>query len=127
MSNLAVKHELQLTVQECIKCGMLFGVPAQWDSKRREDGQTFYCPNGHSQAYIEGPVEQLRKALDEEKRRVEAWKRQSEMHEAAAKRAQKEAKRIKTRVGNGVCPCCQRSFVNLQRHISSRHPDFQKQ
>lgn len=24
----------------------------------------------------------------------------------------------------GVCPCCSRSFENLQRHIASQHPTF---
>jgi hypothetical protein len=28
------------------------------------------------------------------------------------------------RVGNGVCPCCSRSFTNLKRHIRSKHPDY---
>jgi hypothetical protein len=30
------------------------------------------------------------------------------------------------RVGNGVCPCCTRSFTNLRRHMATKHPGFKK-
>ena len=32
--------------------------------------------------------------------------------------------RLKNRVGKGVCPCCNRSFANLKRHMASQHPEF---
>lgn len=32
--------------------------------------------------------------------------------------------KLKNRVGHGVCPCCNRSFGNLARHIESEHPTF---
>jgi hypothetical protein len=34
--------------------------------------------------------------------------------------------KIKNRVGNGVCPCCDRSFTNLRRHMSTQHPAWKK-
>lgn len=30
------------------------------------------------------------------------------------------------RVGKGVCPCCKRSFTNLRRHMTTKHPDVAK-
>lgn len=32
--------------------------------------------------------------------------------------------RMKNRVGNGVCPCCNRHFKNLQGHMKTKHPEF---
>lgn len=32
--------------------------------------------------------------------------------------------RIKNRVKNGVCPCCNRTFENLARHMQAKHSDF---
>lgn len=32
---------------------------------------------------------------------------------------------MKNRVANGVCPCCNRHFENLERHMKGQHPDFQ--
>lgn len=29
-----------------------------------------------------------------------------------------------TRVKNGVCPCCNRSFQNLKRHMNTKHPNW---
>jgi DNA repair exonuclease SbcCD ATPase subunit len=34
--------------------------------------------------------------------------------------------RIKNRASNGVCPCCNRTFQNLARHMHTKHPDFAK-
>ena len=31
--------------------------------------------------------------------------------------------KIKKRVGRGICPCCNRHFANLQRHMETKHPD----
>ena len=32
--------------------------------------------------------------------------------------------KVKKRVGNGVCPCCTRSFTDLARHMESKHPAY---
>lgn len=32
--------------------------------------------------------------------------------------------RIKNRIANGVCPCCQRTFKNLARHMKGQHPNY---
>lgn len=34
------------------------------------------------------------------------------------------ATRITKRAKAGVCPCCNRSFENLRRHMASQHPTF---
>lgn len=40
--------------------------------------------------------------------------------------ARGQVTRIKNRVGNGVCPCCNRSFGNLHRHMQTKHPGWKK-
>lgn len=35
--------------------------------------------------------------------------------------------RTKNRIAKGVCPCCSRTFLDLQRHMQTKHPDFTKQ
>lgn len=32
--------------------------------------------------------------------------------------------RTKKRGGHGVCPCCNRTFQQLARHMKSKHPDY---
>lgn len=34
--------------------------------------------------------------------------------------------KTKNRIGKGVCPCCNRTFVELARHIATKHPDYAK-
>ncbi|WP_165394478.1 helix-turn-helix domain-containing protein [Pseudoxanthomonas winnipegensis] len=31
---------------------------------------------------------------------------------------------MRQRVMNGVCPCCNRTFENLRRHMHDKHPEF---
>ena len=47
----ALNFQTALYVSECCSCGMTFGVPSDFDVRRRRDGKSFYCPNGHSQSY----------------------------------------------------------------------------
>lgn len=42
----------------------------------------------------------------------------------SAKKANSKIAQMKKRTANGVCPCCTRSFTNLQRHMKSQHPDY---
>jgi hypothetical protein len=41
-----------LMTETCCQCGMLFAVPSDFQNRRRVDHSTFYCPSGHSQAYL---------------------------------------------------------------------------
>ena len=45
------KMEITMYLQECSHCYMPFAVPRTFDNDRREDCQTFFCPNGHGQSY----------------------------------------------------------------------------
>jgi hypothetical protein len=31
---------------------------------------------------------------------------------------------MRKRIQSGVCPCCNRTFENLGRHMKSKHPAF---
>lgn len=111
-------------------------VPDTWERKRRADHTTFYCPNGHDQYFPdETEEEKLRKQLAREKHNAE--QEQARLREAANKaraaadRSERrraamkgQVTRIKNRVGKGVCPCCNRTFTNLQRHMTGQHPEW---
>lgn len=114
----------RIVTQQCINCGVWFGVPEFFDTRRQQDGKNFYCPSGHSQCYRESDADRLRKQLNREI----ASHDQTRAHRDDAERrvtAQKGVNtKLKKRVGNGVCPCCNRSFTNLRRHMKCKHPDF---
>ena len=108
----------------CYKCGITFGVPMQWGEIRQEDGATFWCPNGHSQAFCDSEVAKLTEQLEREKKRCEWAESNRDAAERSAAAYRGHLTRTKKRIGKGVCPCCNRTFQNLTRHMSSEHPDY---
>jgi hypothetical protein len=115
----------------CYKCGIPFGMTNDFIRRRREDGQSFYCPAGHSQCFCESEVKRLQRALDAKKRReeiLEAEVANQRLSREATERSLSATKgvltRTKNRVAKGICPCCNRSFQDLRRHMESQHPDF---
>jgi hypothetical protein len=42
---------INLTAVDCPSCGVVFGIASDLDWRRRQDGQVFYCSNGHPSHY----------------------------------------------------------------------------
>lgn len=124
--------------QDCVRCGVRFGVPAGFTSNRRKDKNSFYCPNGHSMSYTESEADKMRRERDrlaQEKARVEEERdaaqrgeqRQRELRKAAERSAvayRGVATRMKKRATKGTCPCCKTEFAELAAHMKDAHPDF---
>lgn len=124
--------------QDCITCFVKFLVPKGFTARRRQDKASFYCPNGHSMSYTQSEADRLKAQLQKEQQalakanaaveREQKW-RQEAYEEARTLERRLAAQRgvttrIKNRVHNGVCPCCNRAFVNLQRHMATKHAGF---
>lgn len=116
-----ITTDSRLVVEECCACGVAFALPESLQGQRRGDKGTFYCPNGHSQSYIGKPLEeQLREARQEAERTRLALQVERDQRQTA----ERELKRQQQRTKGGVCPCCNRSFTQLARHMKTQHPDF---
>ncbi len=128
---------VNFSVIDCCSCGMVFAVPKGLNSRWQSEGETatFYCPIGHPQSYVgQSDAQKLaatEKLLKNAQKRTEwAEHNAAEAREEARlaenrRRGEKAAKtRIKNRIANGVCPCCNRTFKNLHRHMENQHPDF---
>lgn len=113
----------------------------------RCSGATFYCPFGHGLVLPRGKsdLDLAREEVERERReRQRAEQKITELTDEAAT-AKREAAgaieiaraeryrangykgfaaRIAGRAKAGVCPCCNRSFVELARHMASKHPEF---
>lgn len=87
--------------------------------------KTFYCINGHPQFWPgKSDLEKLKDDLAEKARQLEFEKQRAATNFQLREKAEAEVKKIRKRVGRGACPCCKRSFTNLQRHMTTKHPDF---
>lgn len=113
-------------VTTCCSCGIAFGLPTDFLNKRRQDGKQFYCPNNHSLVYRETELDKTKKQLERERQMREAADAKAVKAEREATTISKAHRKMRVRVMNGVCPCCNRSFENLRRHMHTEHPEFDK-
>lgn len=122
----------KIFIDSCAECGILFGMPDQFNDKLRDNGKTFYCPNGHSLYYpgetdkakitrLEREKQQAREIADRAKADAKVFQEQVLAERKAKLKARESKKRLMKRIENGVCPKCNRSFSNLKRHIDSKH------
>ena len=120
-----------IVAMQCPVCGLVYGLDQGFREKRLEDGRDWHCPNGHCLAFTDSEVDRLRQRLEQQKRWTDGARAQA-THERDQRRAAERSARaykgqvtkIRRRVGNGVCPCCNRSFADLGRHMAGQHPDY---
>ncbi len=121
-----------INVGQCCDCGVPMALTERtYNAAKENSTYGFYCERGHVQFFMDGEVQRLRKDLERKQKELE-WSAQSvkmarelaeqEKRNAAAARGQ--VTKLKNRVKNGVCPCCNRSFENLKKHMTTKHPEF---
>lgn len=105
-------------------CGTPFAAPEALVRSARNAKHTIYCPHGHACSWTKSEADKLRERLaaveGNLKYEQECREREQRQHAATKGLLTKERKRV----SGGVCPCCNRSFVQLARHMKSQHPDF---
>lgn len=130
--------QLDMYVSNCPSCGVIFGITMDLQKARRADKGTLYCPNGHQMSWQESEADKLKKAKTELERRLaneKEWNEQQGKWLRDEREAHKKTERslsatkgvltkTRKRVAAGVCPCCNRTFQQLSRHMSGQHPDY---
>lgn len=120
-----------MTILDCPCCGVIFAVTADYEQCRRDDAKLFYCPNQHSMGYGKSAEDREREKAANLERRLK-WAEGRETHlrdqlqatERQRRAAKGQVTKIKNRIAAGVCPCCRRTFQDLQRHMAGQHPDY---
>jgi hypothetical protein len=130
MSMTTMIYTGRLVVTSCW-CGIGLAIPQElYDLARRQKDKTVYCPIGHKFIYSNTIEEQLAAANAQIKRETQRRRATADLlaHEERSHAATKghftRKKKQLERVSSGVCPCCNRSFTNLRRHMRSKHPEF---
>lgn len=96
----------------CGSCGVIFAMSRSHQAGLMRDGGTFYCLNGHARVYSETVADKLKKAqaeLESKNRLLTAAKCEATNERNLREAKERELKRHKIRVQNGVCPCCNRA------------------
>lgn len=128
MSGIFPAVSVNLTIITCYKCGIPFGIPDYQYNRLINSQEGFFCPNGHEQFFsgkteaqkLKEQLEQKEKLLAQQTIRIETLRHDRDHHERCATRLRNKLKRVK----NGVCPCCNRTFSDLWRHMETKHPEY---
>lgn len=117
----------------CIKCGSTYAILESVKAHHVRVGGNHYCPYcGTSQGWKGRPEEErraeeianLKAEISRKEEQVRRARQDAEHFEASRNAYKGQVTRLKNRAKNGVCPCCNRHFENLQRHMASKHPSF---
>lgn len=122
-------YEITIVTVQCCRCGIYFGLD-QWHMEKLKESRTnFYCPNGHEQYFPGQSMEEKLREMKKELTRVSAgldwWKIEAEEKARSLTATRGVVTRMKHRIANGVCPCCHRQFAQLEKHMKTKHPEFQ--
>ena len=118
-------ESVSLETHICGECGVLFAAPSDFWAQKKKSRETWWCPNGHCRVFS-GPTEadRLKLKLEGANQMLAAARARADTAERDREKVARAHKRIRVRVMNGVCPCCNRSFPNLRQHMKAMHPDF---
>lgn len=135
MAVVSIQRSEQFVTEACCRCGVVFAVSADLQAHWRRSQESFYCPNGHSQAYVEDEVTRVKREMQKQidaarveaenaKRDIEWWRVHNNEKRRQLSAAKGQMTKLKKRIGHGVCPCCHRTFKQLAAHMSHMHPEF---
>ena len=132
------KTSVQIVGHWCNGCNIPYGLPEGFIEDRRRDGKSWTCPNGcvrcfrKTESQIE--AERLTAELDaarslarREAQRRERAEGQARLSEYQRRAAKGQLTKTKKRIAAGVCPCCNRTFQDLGKHLAGQHPDYAQQ
>lgn len=106
-------------------CGVKFAMNDSMLEARKNNHRTWYCPNCGCHLHYPGESEEerLRRQLEHERDVSQSRAEQLRRQEYRTRAAKANLTKFRKRVGKGVCPCCNRTFQNLARHMASQHPE----
>lgn len=115
-------------------CGIRHSIPDELDRMARgSKGFKVYCPLGHAWIVGKNDAERLADELEAEKATATRLRARLDQEQAATLHERNRANgykgamtQAKQRASKGVCPVpgCKRHFVDVERHVASKHPDY---
>lgn len=116
---------------ECMHCQSPFAMSHVKYDRCMESGEKFFCPNGHEShfgenknARLKKQVAQLESDRDYERDRANRHAARADTTEFRRRAQVGVTTRLKNRIAKGVCPCCNRTFADLARHMKTKHPKY---
>ena len=114
-------------VTQCGTCAVWHTIPEVIHSCYKREGGFWHCPNCHQRGWDKGTDaierENTRRERDRLKQEAARLAEEIAAEKARADVAEKKYLQARRRSAAGVCPCCNRTFANMQRHMKAKHPN----
>jgi hypothetical protein len=112
-----------IVFEECCQCGIPVAMTSTQRRIFKQQGGYWCCVLGHKTGWVKSDndrlKEELRTAQDKLADRETAI---TNLH-GLLKATETKAQKARQRADNGVCQHCHRSFVNVARHVKTKHPE----
>jgi hypothetical protein len=133
--------QTELTVMTCPNCAGSYALSQAFLDEARSKGgfkQCWCCPyckgsRGYGQSKHDLEKAELQKQLDQSQKekqwlteRRDYAQKESDHFRRSRDGLKSQLTKVKKRIGHGTCPCCNRSFEDLRRHMESKHPEFKE-
>lgn len=109
----------------CGHCAGVFALNASFLNHARNNRGGYNCPYCQTPwSWFESEADRLRKQIEQKQRELSAVKCELLHAQNVAcdeRKARQGAEKKLRRVNAGVCPCCNRTFQNLARHMATKH------
>lgn len=130
-----VAFSSSLKVVNCYACAGTYAMSSQFLDTRTYDGKGWTCPYCKAPTiYGTSEKDELKKQLARQKESTTYQRREKEKYLQQRNTLERSRNGMKgvlvreqkklARVRRGVCPCCNRHFKNVQRHMDSQHPNY---
>lgn len=115
----------------CSACNAMYGLTVEFWDRAVANGLHWACPHCRKDRHFGGTeLEAAKERLARTQTALERQEAATVVAWAAADLQQRRANGFKgqmrktmKRVGAGVCPCCNRTFSALARHMAAKHPE----
>jgi len=114
----------ELTTMICGECGCEFAIPEDMRAEKQRNGGSWMCPNGHSRIYKESDAVKFKRLYEQEQREAASLRETAAAAKRAQQKAEKKIEQIKKRTAAGICPCCNRTFSQLAKHMHAKHSEY---
>jgi hypothetical protein len=116
-------YSVNMYTEVCISCGIPFAIPVDYKEMLKQKHTSFYCPNGHSQYYSgKTQAELLAEKLKQKENEIAQKITANIQLENQLDKANKKLKNVAA----GKCPCCDKTFKVLSKHLANKHPEFKQ-
>lgn len=116
-------------------CGHVIYLPVRHMVTLQRSHKNFYCTVCGKSNYWAGrsDLEQLKREITTVKDQRDTARRNYHDQKSVTRGVRRSltahkghTTRIKKRIAAGVCPCCNRTFQNLARHMENKHKEYSK-